>query len=82
MTPQEQIEALEAQIETQAYNFERKCIECGYLRDDRDRLQRMYDDSQDYITKLKAQREELRAQLTPEAKAEWIFEHGYNLSKA
>lgn len=40
-----------------------------------DKLQSMYDDSQAYITKIKSENAALKAQLTPEAKAEWIFEN-------
>ena len=38
-------------------------------------LQGRVDHSQAYITKIKAENAALKAQLTPEAKADWIFEN-------
>lgn len=60
----------DAQIETQEETIKALWAEIAALQKQADRaetLQKMYDDSQKYIKKLKAQ-------LTPEAKAAWIFQ--------
>jgi hypothetical protein len=60
----------DAQIEAQAETIKALWVEVAHLQKQADRantLQKMYDDSQDYIKKLKAQ-------LTPEAKAQWVFQ--------
>lgn len=71
----------DAQIDLQAMNDQQAETITRYQRENDgltrrvDMLQDRVDHSQAYIAKLKAQRAELKAQLTPEAKAEWIFDN-------
>ena len=67
----------DAQIEAQEHTIDMLRFKIARLRKEADRaekLQEMYDNSQNYIRKLKAQ-------LTPEAKAQWIFQEAEQCQK-